>query len=83
MLSGKMKKWIAGVLTAVMAVTAVPMSAQPLQAAETKTASIKYVEKMGSGWNLGNRLTDSWTWTMKASRTRVRSPGEIQRLQKN
>lgn len=54
MLSGKMKKWIAGVLTAVMAVTAVPMNAQPVQAAETKTASIKYVEKMGSGWNLGN-----------------------------
>lgn len=53
MLPGKMKKWIAGLLTAAMAVTAVP-SAQPVQAAETKTASVRYVEKMGSGWNLGN-----------------------------
>ncbi len=54
MLSGKMKKLAAGLLAAAMVVTTGAFSAQPAEAAETKTASVKYVEKMGSGWNLGN-----------------------------
>ncbi len=55
MKTNRFKKFIAGMLTAAMAVTGVAANVQTIFAAEeTSSASVKYVEQMGSGWNLGN-----------------------------